>query len=77
MKKIVVLVIFLLFLSTLFPISISIESSSNRTIYVDDDNIEGPWDGSKEYPYQIIWDAVNNATDGDTIFIRNGVLFMI
>ena len=30
------------------------------TIYVDDDNTAGPWDGTLEHPYQHIQDGVNN-----------------
>jgi len=44
-----------------------------NTIYVDDDNIDGPWDGSIEHPYRYIQQAVDNATDGATIFVYNGV----
>ena len=45
----------------------------NKTIYVDDDNVEGPWHGTEEFPYQFIQDAIDNATYGDTIFVYNGV----
>jgi len=41
-------------------------------LYVDDDNTNGPWDGSKENPYQRIQDAINNAYNGYTIFVKNG-----
>lgn len=42
-------------------------------IYVDDDNINGPWDGSKEYPYKKIQNGINNAYDNWTVFISNGL----
>jgi parallel beta-helix repeat protein len=42
-------------------------------IHVDDDNIEGPWDGTQEHPYQHIQDAINNALNTDTIFVYNGL----
>jgi hypothetical protein len=42
------------------------------TFYVDDNNTEGPWDGTPEHPYQTIIQAVQNASDGDTIFVFNG-----
>ncbi|HEC87475.1 MAG TPA: hypothetical protein ENI49_06415, partial [Thermoplasmatales archaeon] len=48
------------------------QDNSGRIIYVDDNNTEGPWDGSVEYPYQRIQDAVDNASDGDIIFVFNG-----
>ena len=43
------------------------------TIYVDDDNTQGPWDGTEEHPYQHIQDAIDNASEEDTIFVYNGV----
>jgi parallel beta-helix repeat protein len=43
------------------------------TIYVDDDNTQGPWDGTIQHPYQHIQDAVNVATTGDTIYVFNGL----
>jgi len=42
-------------------------------IYVDDDNTQGPWDGTLENPYRTIIDGVDNASEGDTIFVFNGV----
>ncbi|HIG99638.1 MAG TPA: hypothetical protein HA258_03550, partial [Thermoplasmata archaeon] len=30
------------------------------TIYVDDSNTDGPWDGSIEHPYQFIQDGVDH-----------------
>lgn len=44
----------------------------SNTIYVDDDNIEGPWDGTLEHPYQCIKDGVDNASQGDTVYVFNG-----
>ena len=50
--------------------SISTMSISYRnTIYVDDDNTEGPWRGSQEYPYQHIQDAIDAASDGDAVYV--------
>ncbi len=42
------------------------------TIYVDDDNTDGPWDGTRSHPYQFIKDGIKNATQGDTVFVFNG-----
>ena len=46
--------------------------ASEKTIYVDDDNTEGPWDGSLEHPYLHISDGVANADSGDTVFVFSG-----
>jgi parallel beta-helix repeat protein len=46
-----------------------------KIIYVDDDNTEGPWDGTQEHPYQYIQDAIDNASDGDTIYVKSGTYY--
>ena len=43
------------------------------TIYVDDDNINGPWDGSFDHPFQFIQDGVNTATNGDIVEVLEGI----
>lgn len=45
----------------------------SNTIYVDDDNTEGPWDGSMEYPYQYIWEGIENANPNDVVYVFNGI----
>jgi parallel beta-helix repeat protein len=42
-------------------------------VYVDDDNTGGPWNGTKEFPYQTIQDAINNAYSNYTIYVMNGI----
>jgi parallel beta-helix repeat protein len=42
------------------------------TIYVDDDNTIGPWDGTLANPYQKIQEGVNAAIDGDTVYVFAG-----
>lgn len=42
------------------------------TIYVDDDNIAGPWDGTIDYPYRFIQDGIDHATAGDTVSVFAG-----
>jgi len=44
----------------------------HETYYVDDDSPEGG-DGSEEYPYNKIQDAIENASDGDTIRVWEGI----
>jgi len=59
-------------LSVFSQISISIEQTNETVIYVDDDNTEGPWDGSIDHPFQFIQDGIDHASDGDTVFVFNG-----
>jgi parallel beta-helix repeat protein len=48
-------------------------STTRTTIYVDDSNTQGPWNGTHDYPYQNISDGILAATDGDTVYVFNGV----
>ena len=50
----------------------SLPVSAGKTIYVDDDNVNGPWDGTREHPFRTVSDAYEKASDGDTIFVFNG-----
>jgi len=50
-------------------------SMGGNIIYVDDDNIEGPWDGSEDYPYQYIQDGIDNANNEDKIYVFNGTYY--
>ena len=43
--------------------------------YVDDDNSEGPWYGTLDFPYQLIQDGIDNADDGSRIFVFNGTYY--
>lgn len=42
------------------------------TVYVDDDNVDGPWNGSSSHPFRYIQNAVDYAVDGDTIWVMPG-----
>jgi len=53
----------------------SVGKSTLDILYVDDDNIEGPWDGTQEHPYQHIQDAVNAAKNGDAIYVSIGIYY--
>jgi len=47
-------------------------SAAGTTIYVDDSNSAGPWDGTQQYPYQHINDAIAAANDTDTVLVLSG-----
>jgi len=76
-KKYIAITICLLFILNFFIITVNAEENIEIctepiTIYVDDDNTEGPWDGTIEHPYKEIQDGIDNASDGDTVFVHNG-----
>jgi len=53
--------------------AIPIISESNKILYVDDNNTNGPWNGSIEHPYQHIQDAIENATNYTEIYVFKGI----
>ncbi len=57
------------------PSEIIISAKNSKIIYVDDDNINGPWNGTSEHPYKTINDGIFNASEGDTIYVFNGTYF--
>lgn len=63
---------FILILSIMLPVISGIDTQSVKTIYVDNDNTEGPWDGSIEHPFQYIADGIKDSNEGDTIFVSDG-----
>jgi parallel beta-helix repeat protein len=40
------------------------------TVYVDNDNVTGPWNGTLAHPYQNITSGLEHAKDGNTIFVK-------
>jgi len=74
-KRIGTILVCILLIASSSVIVTPVESlkASRNTVYVDDDNISGPWDGTQEHPYQHIQDAVNNASDSDTIYVYSGI----
>jgi nitrous oxidase accessory protein NosD len=48
------------------------DSSLPSILYVDDDNIKGPWLGTRECPYHSIEQAVDAATEETTIYVFDG-----
>lgn len=53
----------------------TIEPSETHIIYVDDDNTQGPWNGSYSYPYQRISDGILHAIDNDMVFVFSGIYY--
>jgi len=68
MKKVIICI--LCFLLIQIPVS---TSDVNNVIYVDDDNTEGPWDGTQHHPYLLIQDAIDRAEPGYTILVSEGL----
>lgn len=65
----------LLALSTFSLFAAQVEASPECLgwIYVDDDNVTGPWDGTPEHPYQNITSGLEHAGHGDCIFVYGGI----
>ena len=49
-----------------------ITQNLGNILYVDDDNTNGPWDGTINHPYQYIQDAIQAAQSHDHIYVFNG-----
>jgi parallel beta-helix repeat protein len=74
LKKIIAFLLIVLFLmSSLSPLINSIENQESNTIYVDDDNTSGPWDGTIDHPFQFIQDGIDAASEMDTVVVHPGV----
>jgi parallel beta-helix repeat protein len=50
-------------------------SAETTTIYVDDDNSSGPWNGTPEHPYQNITSGLEQALAGYNISVYNGAYY--
>ena len=76
MKKSAFLITSLLLISSLALILTNPPTNANtKTIYVDDNNTTGPWDGTQEHPYQNITSGLAHASPGDTIYVHNGTYY--
>ena len=74
MKKIIVSIIVIgLLLATSIASVNAVNCEPKFIIYVDDDNTEGPWDGTLEHPYQYIQDGTSVAVDGDIVYVFSGI----
>jgi len=56
-------------------VNVSGTKETRSVIYVNNDNINGPWNGSQLYPYRHIQDALNHALAGDFISVANGTYY--
>ncbi len=76
MKKIAILSIVILLFSSfivIFP-DVSVKASDS-IVYVDNSNIEGPWDGTQEHPFLKIQDGVNAASTDGVVYVLNGTYY--
>jgi len=72
-KKWQLIIIFFLLLSVI-PIGLNCGGSEyDDILYVDDDNVEGPWDGSVDHPFRSIQIAIDVATEDATIIVMSGI----
>jgi parallel beta-helix repeat protein len=53
---------------------IKIDKKAN-TFYVDDDNIDGPWYGTNEYPFTSVQNALECCGSSDKVFVYSGIYF--
>jgi parallel beta-helix repeat protein len=78
MKGVMSLLVCVSMLLCIVPLTQGIQShlvQTTRTVwYVDDDNT-GPWDGSEEFPFPTIQEALLYAQDGDTVYVFAGTYY--
>ena len=78
LSKTLVVIVIILFIGIYAQPTIAIRKNNHspintgETLYVDDDNTEGPWDGTINHPFKKIKDGLDNASDGDTVFVFSG-----
>jgi parallel beta-helix repeat protein len=66
------LIIVLIILSFFYLLQIENIQSLDITIYVDTQNFNGPWDGTKEYPYNKIQDGIDQLIENGTVYVSDG-----
>jgi len=73
-KNIIAMATIGMLLLSSFMITPALGSSGGDTIYVDDDSTY-PGNGTLLWPYQCIWQSIENASAGDTIYVFNGTYY--
>ena len=53
-------------------VPVALSHVTGESIFVDDDNTMGPWDGTVEHPFQTIQDGIDHVTGHATVYIFNG-----
>jgi len=66
----------ILILGCFVGLNVRTVKADSRTIYVDVKNQTGVEDGSLEHPFDTIQEGIDNATDGDTVFVFNGTYYL-
>lgn len=77
-KKIILIILAIFLLSTFTNIAFSKNISNlekETTIYVDDDNIAGPWLGTLNNPYNSITQGIENSEENNNIYVFNGTYY--
>lgn len=41
--------------------------------FVDDDNVDGPWDGTEDNPFMTIQQGINESYEGYTVYVKKGM----
>ena len=71
------IVVMLLFTSLTLAIGINASEpqSMRNIVYVNNDNVAGPWNGSDQNPYRLIQDAIDHAGTSDIVLVANGTYY--
>jgi len=77
MKKLVLGIMLMFLWINMLALAFHIQpvKADAKTIYVDDDNTAGPWDGTKDHPYQNITTALQHTSAWSTIYVHNGTYY--
>jgi len=58
-----------------FALDTQLVKADLKTIYVDNGNTTGPWNGTSNHPYQNITSALGHASANDTIYVNDGTYY--